>query len=388
MNPALIPWALSGGAAVTVGFARFGYALILPAMQADLALNYAQAGWLNTSNSLGYLLGSILTVLFVGRFGNHRLFVAGLLMSTISLLLNGLVTDFYLLNLIRFLTGVGAAWAFICGGVLASVLGARAIVIYFGGGGTGMLLTGATLPWLFELFGPAAWPLAWIGMAIICTPITIAALAAARYSIEPATPTDSAAWPWWPCSKAFMAYFMFGLGYIAYMTFIVAWVSRHVSPVLSIAGTTSIMWTVLGGMSIVAPLVWARLFNGRANGLPMAAAMTTLGVGACLPLIMPSLAGVWLSAALVGVSVFMVPSAVAGFVKSNLTPAAWGSALAAATSLFALGQTIGPVAAGWISDVTGSLSTGLALSSVVLFLGAVLALTQKPIPAPSRDTGG
>lgn len=381
MNPALIPWALSGGAAVTVGFARFGYALILPAMQADLSLSYTQAGWLNTSNSLGYLLGSLLTVLFVGRLGNHRLFVAGLLLTTLSLLLNGLVRDFYVLNVIRFITGVGGAWAFICGGVLASVLGARAIVIYFGGGGSGMLLTGATLPWLFELFGSGAWPWAWIGTAAICTPITIAALAAARYSNEPATLSQKVPWPWWSCSKAFMAYFMFGLGYIAYMTFIVAWVNLNASQTLPMAATTSIMWTILGVMSILAPLVWKRLFNGRANGLPMAAAMTTLGLGATLPLMIPTLAGVWVSAALVGVSIFMVPSAVTGFVKINLAPAAWGNALAVATSLFAFGQTIGPAAAGWISDMTGSLSTGLGLSAVILFLGALLALTQRPIAA-------
>lgn len=379
MNTRLIPWALSGGAAVTVGFARFGYALILPAMQNSLGLSYTQAGWLNTSNSLGYLVGSLLTVLLVGQLGNHRLFVSGLLLTTLSLLTNGLVSDFYLLNFVRFVTGVGAAWAFICGGVLASVLGARAIVIYFGGGGSGMLLTGATLPWLFEFAGPGAWPWAWIGTALICTPITIAAIMAARYSVEPATLKEKAPWPWRPCRKAFLAYFMFGLGYIAYMTFIVAWVRLHSSGTLPLAATTSIMWSILGAMSIMAPVVWARLFNGRANGVPMAAAMATLGTGAALPLVLPNLAGVWLSAALVGVSVFMVPSAVTGFVKSNLAPAAWGSALAVATSLFAFGQTIGPAAAGWISDVSGSLSTGLGVSAAILFAGAVLAWSQKPL---------
>src|SRR3546814_7192372 len=94
MNPALIPWALSGGAAVAVGFARFGYALILPAMKTDLELNYAQAGWLNTANALGYLLGALLTIYFVARIGNRRLFVAGLALTTLALLANGLTHDF------------------------------------------------------------------------------------------------------------------------------------------------------------------------------------------------------------------------------------------------------------------------------------------------------
>src|SRR5690625_2378591 len=104
MHPSLIPWALAGGTAVTVGFARFGYALILPAMQSSLKLNYTQAGWLNTSNALGYLLGAVLTVILVKRLGNHRLFVAGLIVNTMDLLMNGVTEHFLLLNLNPFFT--------------------------------------------------------------------------------------------------------------------------------------------------------------------------------------------------------------------------------------------------------------------------------------------
>ncbi|MBP6018261.1 MAG: YbfB/YjiJ family MFS transporter [Burkholderiaceae bacterium] len=383
MHPALVPWALSGGAAVAVGFARFGYALILPAMKTDLALSYAQAGWLNTSNALGYLMGSLLTIFYVSRLGNRRLFVGGLLLTAVALLGCGLTHDFYLLNLLRFLAGLGAAGTFICGGVLASVLGTRAIVIYFAGGGMGMLATGAGLPWLFDYAGSAAWPWAWIAVAAVCAPISAAAIAAQRYSAEPAAPGAAAAWPWRKCKQAFIAYFMFGLGYIAYMTFIVAWLRASQVQGMSMAAITSIMWSLLGVASLFAPVVWRRIFNGRNDGIPMTASMTVLGIGAALPLAWPTLTGVWMSATLVGVSVFMVPSAVTGFVKTNLPQASWGSALAVATSLFALGQTIGPVAAGWVSDLTGSLSTGLAISAAILISGALLALTQKPVLNPA-----
>src|SRR3546814_273363 len=188
-----------------------------------------------------------------------------------------------------------------------------------------------------------------------------------------------AAWPWHPCLPEFTAYFLFGLGYIAYMTFIVAWLRQSHIQTVSIAAATSIMWSLLGVMTLLAPLIWARIFNGRRDGLPMAASMIVLAAGAALPLLVPSLAGVWLSAALVGSSVFMVPSAATGFVKTNLPKAAWGSSLAVATSLFAIGQAVGPVAAGWISDVSGSLSTGLAVSAAMLILGALIALLQKPL---------
>src|SRR5690625_7408200 len=122
MHPSLIPWALAGGTAVTVGFARFGYALILPAMQSSLKLNYTQAGWLNTSNALGYLLGAVLTVILVKRLGNHRLFVAGVIVPTKALFLNGRAEHFPWLNILRFINGMGSAWAFFCGCVLGRVI--------------------------------------------------------------------------------------------------------------------------------------------------------------------------------------------------------------------------------------------------------------------------
>ena len=55
--------ALSLGPAVSNSFARFAYALLLPAMRAELDLNYSQAGWLNTANALGYLAGAAVYIL-------------------------------------------------------------------------------------------------------------------------------------------------------------------------------------------------------------------------------------------------------------------------------------------------------------------------------------
>ena len=380
MSPAILPWALSGAAAVAVGFARFAYALVLPSMQLDLDLNYAQAGWLNTANSLGYLVGALLTVALVQRYGNHKLFTLGAVLTTCALVLTGLTRDFAWLTLYRFLAGAGAAGAFICGGVLAGVLGTRAIVIFFSGSGIGMLSTGALLPWLFELVGPESWPWAWIAIGAVCIPLTLLCLAAARHIEEPGVPGHSASWQWQPFLPEFTAYFMFGLGYIAYMTFIIAWLRQNPVPGMLPAMVTSIMWSVLGCMTLLAPLLWQRVFNGRGDGLPMAATMVVLGSGAALPMLAPSIIGVWLSSALVGASVLMVPAAATSFVKANLPKAAWGSALAVVTSLFAIGQAIGPVGAGWLSDQWGSLSVGLGASAALLFGGALIALLQRPCP--------
>ena len=44
---------LSTGAAVSLGFSRFAYALLLPPMRASLHWSYVQAGGMNTANALG-----------------------------------------------------------------------------------------------------------------------------------------------------------------------------------------------------------------------------------------------------------------------------------------------------------------------------------------------
>ncbi len=387
MNPAILAWALSGAAAVAVGFARFAYALILPAMQADLGLNYAQAGWLNTANALGYLVGALATIGLVRRYGNRRLFSLGVVLTALALILTGLSRDFSLLTLYRFLAGLGAAGAFICGGVLAGVIGTRAIVIFFSGSGIGMLSTGALLPWLFEFSGPQAWTWAWMAIGVVCLPLSLLSIIASRRIEEPNAPGMDASWEWRPCIPEFAGYFMFGLGYIAYITFIIAWVRQHPAPGMSPAAVTSIMWSALGAMTLLAPVLWSRVFNGRGDGLPMAATMAVLGTGAALPMLAPSLIGVWMSAALVGASVFMVPAAATSFIKANLPRSAWGSGLAVVTSLFAIGQTIGPVGAGWISDRWGNLSVGLGVSAGLLFAGAIIAMGQRPCPQGETGTG-
>src|SRR5690606_20095798 len=66
--------------------------------------------------------------------------------------------------------------------------------------------------------------------------------------------------------------------------------------------------------------------------------------------------------------------------KANLPRAAWRSGVAVVTSQFAIGQTIGPVGAGWISDRWGSLSVGLGVSAALQFAGALVALSQRPGP--------
>ena len=174
-RPWLVLAGLALGVTVTNGFARFAYGLLLPAMKSEMDWNYAQAGWLNTANALGYIAGAVLTIVLIRTVSPTRLFAFGLITTTIALLATGLNAALWWQTLWRILAGVFGAMSFATAGALAAGLfpndprrNALAIAILFGtGGGLGIVLSGAALPLMLEVYGPTAWPMAWVLIGVV-----------------------------------------------------------------------------------------------------------------------------------------------------------------------------------------------------------------------------
>ncbi len=381
----LIAFLLSFGPAVSNSFSRFAYALILPAMRSDLEWSYSQAGSINTVNALGYLVGALLTRALVARLGNRMLYAWGMVITSVAIAATGFVRDFDALMAARVLAGVGGAAVFICGGALSGnifpkrpQLATTTIAIYFAGGGLGLMLSGVALPLLLEAQGSASWPLAWRGMGYASLLLTVAAAWAAWRIAEPGRMPGEARWELRPFAAELASYALFALGYIGYMTFVIAWMRVNGASTASVIA----VWFVLGLATLLAPLVWRKPAQHWPGGRPLAAVMAVLTAGAALPLVSTHPAAMLLSAALFGLAMFSAPSSIGSFIKRALPSPAWGSAIATFTAVFAAGQIAGPVAIGWLADRSGSLQVGLAASAAVLAVGAALALAQRDLQQP------
>ena len=388
---------LSLGVTVSNSFARFAYALVLPAMRGELGWNYVQSGWLNTANAIGYLIGAILTRLLIRHAGNRRLFIGGVLLTALAVLVTGLTHDLFWLGFWRMLSGVTGAAAFIAGGALsANVVAGRphlastTTAIYFAGGGVGFILCGVAIPLLLDASGPSAWPQAWIGMGIAGLVMFVACTWAAMQVDEPNRETPGAAMGGIAPSRgvtqfgaSLVAYALFGLGYIAYMTFVIAWMRDGG------AGTGSVIavWCAFGVASLLGPWLWRGPLQTWPPARMMAAAIAMLAVGSLLPLLHAGIASLFVSAILCGTSMWNIPSSVTNLAKRALPKQAWGSAVASFTIVFSMGQIIGPVATGWLADQFGSLRIGLAPAVGVLAVGALIALAQRDVVYESgKDT--
>ncbi|HKL04489.1 MAG TPA: YbfB/YjiJ family MFS transporter [Roseovarius sp.] len=375
---------LAIGVTVSNAFARFAYGLILPAMQSDLSWSYTQSGWINTANALGYIGGAVLTFLAIGRFPAKWLFSIGLIVTALSLLMCGFGEDFWYLTFWRILAGLAGAPVFIAGGTMAASLfpndarrNALAIAGYFGGAGLGMILTGALLPGLFARHGALFWPEAWIGLgatSLVLAPLSI--WAAGQTEVSRKTGKDDASLPVAQMGFALLGYGLFATGYIVYLTFIVASVRQAGMSAAAISGG----WVIIGIGIILSPFLWRPVLARWASGVPLALACAVTGIATLLPWVVPSVLGFALSALLFGLAVFIGPGAVTSFGRKNLPRALWGKSVSLFTLIFAVGQTVGPVAAGAIADVTGTVDTGVIVAGGILLCAAALASFQRPLP--------
>ncbi|MFK7804204.1 MAG: YbfB/YjiJ family MFS transporter [Anaerolineae bacterium] len=381
LNPIRTAIALSLGAAVALGFARFNYALLLPAMRQDLAWTYTQAGSMNTANALGYMIGALMSAPIGKRFGLARTFWVSMIGVGVSMFLTGLVSNFTLLLILRLLAGFAGAGTFIIGATLASQLagsgrGGLILGIYFSGIGIGVFIASLGLPQLLDR-DISYWRSAWIVMGVLSLVFTIFGRQAALSISPPQAQSQGGSTTFYSPKliPATIAYFMFGFGYITYMTFVISLLRSS-----GVGGTgVAIFWFIFGVASMANSFIWSRLLDNAKGGQAMAVVMGIIAVGNVLPILSTSNFSIYLSAVLFGGAALTVVSAVTNVMRKSLPAGGWARGIALVTIIFSVGQTLGPLVSGYLADLSSSLTSGFILSASVLFLGALIALLQKEV---------
>ncbi|WP_100408538.1 YbfB/YjiJ family MFS transporter [Acidovorax sp. 69] len=387
--------ALSMGAALSLGITRFAYALLLPPMREDLGWSYTLAGAMNTVNALGYLLGALATPLLLRRMAPGAVLMTGAVMATVFMALSGFFAQAAPLLVQRLLAGGASALVFVAGGLLAARLGAQVpgrsgllLGLYYGGTGWGISLSALLVPAVLAAAPePHSWTWAWWALALACVCATAALVWPARVlsglALAPvaagAGATPAATSPervrWRALAPALLGYGLFGVGYIGYMTFVVALLREQGRG----AGEVTLFYALLGLAVVASSRVWAGLLDRSRGGEALARLNALLGVATLLP----ALTGAWpvvLASGLLFGGVFLsVVASTTALVRHNLPQVLWASGISAFTIVFAAGQIVGPTVVGWIADGPGGLARGLVFSACALWLGALVAWRQRPL---------
>jgi len=384
-----------------LGLARFGYTSILPAMQQALELSNTQTGQLQTLNLLGYLLAVVPAGMLATRFGPRVVIAVSLLLVGLAMILTGLIPSFEAACGGRILAGVGGAGANIPAmGLVSAWFGKRRRGLASGIGVTGsslaLIVTGPLVPAVIAAGGPAGWRISWYVLGAMG--LVVCALCAVFIRNRPEekgliplgestdererrnTKQTSAPLNWGAVYKSGMLwqlaliYFAFGFSYIIYATFFIGHLVRDASFTATGAG---LLWMQVGFLSLPSGLIWGSLSDRFGRKFVLVCVFVLQAFSFALFGLSNAMAPIYLSAILFALTAWSIPALMAALAGDRFGPRLAPAALGLMTTIFGVGQALGPWCAGALADATSSFSSAFVIAGVVaLIVGAGGALTM------------
>ncbi|MEW6458944.1 MAG: YbfB/YjiJ family MFS transporter [Bacillota bacterium] len=406
-----------------LGFARFGYATILPSMKVGLSLSNTQMGLIASGNLIGYASFSLIGGFLAARFGPRLVIGGSMLLAGATMFLTGTAGGFGQAVALRFLTGLGSAGSNVpVMGLVSAWFAPRrrgmAAGILVGGSGMGFLVTGFLVPRLVAAWPGEGWRLSWfaLGGAVFLIGLLAALFLRNRPSEKglasigefpavpsppPRTPVAGAnegpgagtgnsrphasgdgrtvSWGSVYASPALWhlgtVYLFFGFSYIIYGTFFCEAMVADKGFSQSQAGA---VWSLVGLMGIFSGILWGSASDHIGRRPALAAIFALQAFCYFLFATAHTSQVLYLSAVLFGLTAFSIPGVVAAACGDYVGPRLAPAALGMVTLFFAVGQALAPAVAGLMADLTSTLSHAFLLAAAVAALGAAGSLTLRP----------
>ncbi|MBN2443186.1 MAG: MFS transporter [Spirochaetales bacterium] len=401
----------------SLGFARFGYTVILPDMKDGLSLSEIQAGDLATGNMIGYLILALFCGILASRFGPRFVIGGSMIIISLSMFITGISPDYFTALLSRILTGMGSGGANVpIMGLIAAwfVTKKRGLAagIAVSGSSVGLLITGFSIPYILKSFPVDGWRISWFLLSGLTFLFALFCLFLLRnkpeeMKLQPVG-TESGAltdgdnrgakakvsglqWSLIYNSPSVWhlacIYILFGFSYIIYATFFVRYLTNEAGFTLEKAGG---LWAIIGGASIISGFIWGIVSDklGRKYGLGIVFFLQSL----CFTIfgLWKAPSGYIISSILFALTAWSIPAIMAAAagdaVGSRLAPAALGFL----TLFFGIGQALGPFTGGRIAKITGSYSLAFIIAGGAALVGGIASLfvreTHKSNPQNAAST--
>lgn len=376
------------GLAVAMGIGRFSYTPLLPAMRQQTHFSTSFAGVLASWNYFGYLVGAILVAIFPARVQTdmrvrYRIVVTGLNGSVVSTAVMGLTSSHTWWCLLRGFGGLFSAVVLVVSSSLVMDwlarrgTGQQAGILY-SGVGIGIVCTGVLVPYLTRRGG---WQLGWLGLGCLGAVLTILASVflrtvgdgnSAYHATNKSQPDLKAPFPLWSIT---LVYGLEGLGYIVMATFITDFFHDETS----VAWLGEVSWIFVGLAGAPSTWLWTKGARVWGGGRATVTAFLAQAVGILLPVIHP---GVWeamVGSVLFG-GTFMGITSLALSIGRTCSPERTGTVIGMMTTMFSIGQVIGPILAGIITTETHTFRLAMMLSGLIILAAALLLrCTQKRV---------
>lgn len=358
---------------VTVmGISRFAFTPILPFMRNDVGFSLATAGYLASSNYIGYFVGALGAGFITSR---RKLFtLAMVIINVLSTLLMGLIDNYTLWLLLRFIAGVTGGFVFVlASSIVIDYLAQHNLAAWsgylFGGIGLGIAFSGFFTP-IFE--AQFAWQGAWLGLGILSLIFMLATGFLWRHVEVPDVTKQGTTQHSVKLTSLFMllfiiAYGLEGLGYIITGTFLVDII--HNIP--SLRAYSSYAWVVVGLAAIPSAPVWSWAITKFSPIFVLVIAYALQVIGIVLPVFSQSVFGILLSAFLFGMTFVGIVTMTTSYAR-QLFPTQSALLVSLLTTVYAFGQIIGPIVASQLVDYYATYNAALLFAGAIVLLALLI----------------
>jgi predicted MFS family arabinose efflux permease len=359
--------------AAALGIGRFVYTPILPAMLGALNWSKSDAGLVASANFLGYFVGALLAGHSSAAARPRWWLLTALAVSAASTAAMAVPSDIASFAVLRFIGGIASAFVIVCASTLVlerlSISGRGSLsAIHFAGVGSGVVISAIAVS--VTLASGAGWRSLWIGagaIALLAAIIAAWLIPAAANVIAPSKPKSPSTNPS-RLGAMVVAYGLFGFGYIITATFLVT-IVRLTDEVRVLEPW---VWVLFGLAAIPSVALWTRLGAriGIMNAYAVACVIEAIGVAASVE--WATIPGVCFSALLLG-GTFMGLTAL-GFMAARVLSAENSHrAFGRMTASFGIGQMVGPIMAGFLSEQSGNFRVASLIAAAALIAAAGLA---------------
>ncbi len=375
-NPYLIIVAGIFTLAIAMGVGRLTYTALVAPMISN-GLSEYNSGIIASVNYLGYLLGSFGMVYVKGIRTRFFVFTIALITSLATTGLMGLTSSLISWNIIRFFSGLASGACFVLGSamvfdMLNSLNRQNLSILLYSGVGFGIALSGTVAPIVNNFYGTNT---AWVAIALICVPMGVFAINIFKKQNGLVKQEGGATLTKATYSKEYIkllfAYFLEGLGYIIYATYVIVLVKQETGSVVA----SNMAWVICGLAAMVSiPIIRKiSLKIGLTKSLMLVFFVQAIGV--LLPAISSNISMIVLSGLMFGLT-FISATSLCLQQSVQVSGASSASTVAVMTAVYSVGQMIGPIIAAKLAETTGSFGISFILSSVVLAIAGTLYLRK------------
>ena len=358
---------------LAMGISRFAFTPILPFMRRDAGFTIETAGYLASSNYVGYFIGA----LWAGFLFRHKkmILLVNVLLNVASVISMGLTELFTSWLLLRLVAGITSGFIFVLTSSIIMDYLAQAVLTkwsgyLFSGIGLGIAISGLFVPYLELAY---TWKGAWLGLGMLSLAFFCVTLVTWRNltisdgvkKVKAANGKMTAGFmPWLIAS-----YGLEGLGYIITGTFLVDII--HNIP--SLASYSSYSWVVVGLAAVPSAPVWIVLLSkySPVHILTVAYIMQVFGI--ILPVISQTAVSVLLSSFLFGLTFVGIVTLTTSYAR-QLFPTQSNAVVSILTTFYALGQIIGPIIAGKLAAHFNSYKAALLFAGIMVFTALLIML--------------